>query len=81
MNIKQLVNKLLKISDDVTSIEKALVYTYADKIAVDTNNSRWLTSYLSDIDCSVVDKVNQVIKGELSLNELIAIFEEQASQI
>lgn len=75
MNIKQLVNKLLKISDDVTSIEKALVYTYADKIAVDTNNSRWLTSYLSDIDCSVVDKVNQVIKGELSLNELIAIFE------
>lgn len=75
MNIKQLVNKLLKISDDVISSEKALVYSFADTIAVDTKKSQWLKTYLADIDYSVVDKVNQIIKGELSLNELIAIFE------
>ena len=55
MNVKQLVNKLLKISGDVTSIEKALVYSFADKIAVDTNKSQWLKNYLSDIDYSIVD--------------------------
>lgn len=75
MNIKQLVNKLLKISDDVTSIEKALVYSFADSVKVDINNSEWLKSYLSDVDLSVVDKVNLVIDKNLSLNELIAIFE------
>ena len=75
MNIKQLVNKLLKISGDVTSIEKALVYSFADKIAVDTNKSQWLKNYLSDIDYSIVDKVNQITESKLTLNELIAIFE------
>lgn len=75
MNIKQLVNKLLKISGDVTSIEKALVYSFADKIAVDTNKSQWLKNYLSNIDYSIVDKVNQITESKLTLNELIAIFE------
>ena len=75
MSIKQLVNKLLRISADLTSIEKALVYSFADKIAVDTNNSQWLRSYLSDLDSSIVNKVNQITGSELSLNELIAIFE------
>lgn len=75
MNIKPLVNKLLKISDDVINIEKALVYSFADTMAVDTKKSQWLKIYLEDIDYSVVDKVNQIIKSELSLNELIAIFE------
>ena len=75
MNVKQLVNKLLKISGDVTSIEKALVYSFADKIAVDTNKSQWLKNYLSDIDYSIVDKVNQITESKLTLNELIAIFE------
>ena len=75
MNIKQLVNKLLKISDDVINIEKALVYSFADTMAVDTEKSQWLKIYLADIDYSVADKVNQIINGELSLNELIAIFE------
>lgn len=75
MNIKQLVNKLLKISDDVTSIEKALVYSFADSVTVDINNSEWLKNYLSDIDLSVVDKVNLIIDKNLLLNELIAIFE------
>ena len=70
MSIKQLVNKLLKISDDVISIEKALIYSFADRIDVDTNNSQWLTSYLSDIDCTVVDQVNHVTADKLSLNEL-----------
>lgn len=75
MNIKQLVNKLLKVSDDVTSIEKALVYSFADRIAVDTNKSQWLSSYLSDIDYSAVDKVNLITENKLTLNKLIAIFE------
>ena len=75
MNIKQLVNKLLKISGDVTSIEKALVYSFADKAAVDTNKSQWLKSYLSDINYSIVNKVNQITESNLSLNELIATFE------
>lgn len=75
MNIKQLVNKLMKISNDVTSIEKALVYSFADIITVDINNSKWLKRYLSDVDYSVVDKVNIITDKKLSLNELIAIFE------
>ncbi|MBP3856536.1 MAG: SAM-dependent DNA methyltransferase [Ruminiclostridium sp.] len=75
MNIKQLVNKLLKISDDVTSIEKALICSFAERIAVDTDKSQWLKSYLSSIDYSIVDKVNQIIERKLTLNELIAIFE------
>lgn len=75
MNIKQLVNKLLKVSDDVTSIEKALIYSFADRIAVDTNKSQWLSSYLSDIDYSAVDKVNLITENKLTLNKLIAIFE------
>lgn len=75
MNIKQLVNKLMKISNDVTSIEKALVYSFAGIITVDINNSKWLKRYLSDVDYSVVDKVNIIIDKKLSLNELIAIFE------
>lgn len=75
MNIKQLVNKLMKISNDVTSIEKALVYSFAGIITVDINNSKWLKRYLSDVDYSVVDKVNIITDKKLSLNELIAIFE------
>ncbi|MBD5116262.1 MAG: SAM-dependent DNA methyltransferase [Ruminococcaceae bacterium] len=75
MNIKQLVNKLMKISNDVTSIEKALVYSFAGNITVDINNSKWLKRYLSDVDYSVVDKVNIITDKKLSLNELIAIFE------
>lgn len=75
MNIKQFVNKLLKISDDLTSIEKALVCTFANRIAVDTNNSQWLRNYLSDVDYSIVDKVNQITECDLSLNELVSIFE------
>lgn len=75
MNIKQLVNKLMKISNDVTSIEKALVYSFAGIITVDINNSNWLKRYLSDVDYSVVDKVNIITNKKLSLNELIAIFE------
>lgn len=75
MNIKQLVNKLMKISNDVTSIEKALVYSLAGIITVDINNSKWLKRYLSDVDYSVVDKVNIITDKKLSLNELIAIFE------
>ena len=75
MNIKQLVNKLLEISDDVTSIVKGLLYSFADKNNVDTNNSQWLRNYLLDIDYSIVDKVNQITESELSLNELISIFE------
>lgn len=75
MNIKQLVNKLMKISNDVTSIEKALVYSFAGIISVDINNSKWLKRYLSDVDYSVVDKVNIITDKKLSLNELIAIFE------
>lgn len=75
MNIKQLVNKLMKISNDVTSIEKALVYSFAGIITVDINNSKWLKCYLSDVDYSVVDKVNIITDKKLSLNELITIFE------
>lgn len=75
MNIKQLVNKLMKISNDVTSIEKALVYSFAGIITVDINNSKWLKRYLSDVDYAVVDKVNIITDKKLSLNELIAIFE------
>ena len=75
MNIKQFVNKLLKISDNLTSIEKALVCTFANRIAVDTNNSQWLRNYLSDVDYSIVDKVNQITECDLSLNELVSIFE------
>lgn len=75
MNIKQLVNKLMKISNDVTSIEKALVYSFAGIITVDINNSKWLKRYLSDVDYSVVDKVNIITDKKISLNELIAIFE------
>ena len=81
MNIKQLVNKLLKISGDVTSIEKALVYSFADKAAVDTNKSQWLKSYLSDINYSIVNKVNQITESNPSLNELIATFEMLIPQI
>lgn len=81
MNIKQLVNKLLKISGDVTSIEKALVYSFADKAAVDTNKSQWLKSYLSDINYSIVNKVNQITESNLSLNELITTFEMLIPQI
>ncbi len=75
MNIKQLVNKLMKISNEVTSIEKALVYSFASIITVDINNSKWLKRYLSDVDYSVVDKVNIITDKKLSLNELITIFE------
>lgn len=75
MNIKQLVNRLLKISNDITSIEKALVYSFADTVAVNINNSLWLKSYLSDVDYAVIDIVNQITEKKLSLNELIAIFE------
>lgn len=65
----------MKISNDVTNIEKALVYSFADTISVDINNSEWLKSYLLDVDLSVVDKVNLITDKKLSLNELIAIFE------
>lgn len=75
MNIKQLVNKLLKVSNDVTSIEKALVYSFADSVSVDINNSKWLKSYLSNVDLSIVDKVDIITDKKLSINELIAIFE------
>ena len=75
MSIKQLVNKLLKLSDDVTSIEKALVYSFADQIAVSTDKSQWLKSYLSNIDYSIMDKVNHITESKLTLKELIAIFE------
>lgn len=75
MNVKQLVNKLLKISNGITSIEKALVYSFANSVSVDINSSKWLKSYLSDVDVSVVDKVNLIIKEKLTLNELIAVFE------
>lgn len=75
MNIKQLVNKLLKISNDITSIEKALVYSFADTVAVNINNSQWLKSYLSDVDYAVIDRVNRLTEKKLSLNELIVIFE------
>lgn len=73
MNVKQLVNKLLKISNGITSIEKALVYSFANSVSVDINSSKWLKSYLSDVDVSVVDKVNLIIKEKLTLNELIAV--------
>ena len=75
MKIKQLVNKLLKISNDVTSIEKALVYYFADKNSINTNKSHWLKSYLSDVNTAVISRVNQILGKELSLNELISIFE------
>ena len=75
MKIKQLVNKLLKISNDVTSIEKALIYSFADTSAINTNKSHWLKSYLSDVNTAVISRVNQVLGKELSLNELISIFE------
>lgn len=75
MNIKQLVNKLLKVSNDVISIEKALVYSFADSVQVDINNSHWLKSYLFNVDLSVVGKVDLITDKKLSLNELISIFE------
>ena len=75
MKIKQLVNKLLKLSSDVTSIEKALTYSFAKKRAIDTNKSQWFKIYLSDVDYNIANKVDQIIDIQLSLNELIAIFE------
>ena len=75
MKIKQLVNKLLKLSSDVTSIEKALTYSFAKKRAIDTNKSQWFKIYLSDVDYNIANKVDQIIDIKLSLNELIAIFE------
>ena len=59
----------------LTSVEKALVYLFADSVSVDINNSKWLRNYLSDVDLSVVDKVKFITNKKLSLNELIAIFE------
>ncbi|WP_295093989.1 N-6 DNA methylase [Ruminococcus sp.] len=81
MNIKQLVKKLLKISSDITNIEKALVYSFANKNAINTNNSQWLKRYLSNVNFDVIDKVNQVIVNNLSLSELIALFEMLVPQI
>lgn len=75
MNIKQLVNKLMKISNDVKSIEKALIYSFACIITVDINNSKWLKYYLSDVDYSISDKINIITDKKMSLNELVAIFE------
>ncbi|MCH5211800.1 MAG: SAM-dependent DNA methyltransferase [Oscillospiraceae bacterium] len=75
MNIKQLVNKLLKISNDVTSIEKALIYSFANTRNIDIDKSHWLKNYLSDVDNAVIDRANQILEKELSLSELIAIFE------
>lgn len=75
MNIKTLVNKLLKISNDVTSIEKALIYSFADTKAIDTNKSHWLRTYLTNVDFDVISRVNQILGRELLLNELIAVFE------
>ena len=83
MNIKQLVNKLLKISDDVTSIEKALIYSFADKIAVDTNKSQWLKNYLSDIDLRFLERsgwkeiVLQDITDGVALNATIQLIKNR----
>ena len=75
MNTKQLVNKLLKITNDVTSIEKALIYSFATQADIDIKKSQWLKKHLSDVDYSIMDKVSHVIGKSLLLNELIAIFE------
>lgn len=75
MNIKSLVNKLMKISNDVTGIEKALVYCFAEVNSVDINNSKWLNSYLSEIDASILNNIDKGMVGKLSLSELIFIFE------
>lgn len=75
MDIKKLVNKLLRAFDDATSIEKALIYSFADTHSIAIDKSDWLKSYLSDVDISVVNSVCQMAEDNLSLNELVVIFE------
>lgn len=75
MNVKAFVSRLLKISDDVSSVEKALICFFAEKKSVDTKRSRWLKRYLKDVDASIVSKVTSAAEEDVSLSDLVAVFE------
>lgn len=75
MNVKAFVSRLLKISDDVTSVEKALIYSFAEKKSVDIKKSRWLKNYLKDVDDSILCVVNLAVEEDFSLSNLVAVFE------
>ena len=75
MNVKAFVSRLLKISDDVTSVEKALICSFAEKISVDVKRSQWLKRYLKDVDVSIVRKVYSITEKDISLSDLVAVFE------
>lgn len=75
MNIKTLVNKLQKSSNDITSIEKALLLLFARTNNIDVSKSKWLNYYLSNVNNSDLNIIESVIKEKLSLSELISVFE------
>lgn len=75
MDVKTFVSRLLKISDDVVSVEKALICSFAESHSVDIKRSQWLKRYLKDVDASTVCKVSSVAEKNVSLSDLVAVFE------
>lgn len=75
MDVKTFVNKLFGISSDVTCLEKALVFSFANKKNLDIRKSRWLKKYLRDVDGSIVEKIRLIAIEDFSLSDLVSIFE------
>jgi len=78
MELKKFASQLMKTSNSIIEIEKSLLYVFCIKSHCDFSDSKFVTSYFSDIDNNIVEKVQTLAVNyeyAFEIYSLIELFE------
>lgn len=78
MELKKLTSQLIKVSNNIEDIEKALIYVFAKKLNCDYSTSQFFKDYFNDINTNFVDSIdNFVVQNNVTstIYTLVEIFE------
>ncbi|MCM1072326.1 MAG: N-6 DNA methylase, partial [Bacteroides sp.] len=76
--MKQFVNRIKKITNNVDTCEKCIIKLFLDINNINYNNSKFFVLYFSNIDSIIYNKIKQIFisfKIEPSILSLVEIFE------
>jgi len=78
MDVKKLVARLLRLTESVEVLEKAVAYAFINKYGYDTSGSAFFEWYFNDLNYTVAQEVENIIaerESPLSIYILVEIFE------